>query len=359
MPLSDELCSAIEVLQGPSIEGDVGLGHTAVAALVLALPLAIGTLVEAQLLLWFWRVAGDRAVSAALAVIGILLAVGALFPALLPFIALVVMPLQGVTCGIAQATVVAEDTPDRGMARWAVSGSIGDVAGPLMFGAIAYAGGGWRATFAAVAVVFLAQAVATAGVPASADTDDDELPEGLVALGRGLLADRPLLKALVAASLCSLLDETLLVFGGLWMAERGDSPTVIGAVFAAHAVGAVLGSLAVEPLIAKLGADRLLRVACVCSALAVGAWIAIGSHGALFAIGLFTAPLYPLAEARAYKVASPARVAAGSQLVAALDVVWPLVLGLVADRYGLRVALLVLLVQPVGLFFAARRPSTR
>jgi hypothetical protein len=53
-------------------------------------------------------------------------------------------------------------------------------------------------------------------------------------------------------------------------------------------------------------------------------------------------------------------VAALGQLFGPLDLAIPVVLGLLADRYGSTVALLGLLVQPLGLLAAlARRTQTK
>jgi hypothetical protein len=70
---------------------------------------------------------------------------------------------------------------------------------------------------------------------------------------------------------------------------------------------------------------------------------------ALFLVGIACAPHHALAFARAYDALpdSPGAVQACSQLFVAVDVVAPLALGAVADRFGLGPALACLALQPV------------
>jgi fucose permease len=69
--------------------------------------------------------------------------------------------------------------------------------------------------------------------------------------------------------------------------------------------------------------------------------------------GLFTAPLFPIAAAQAYRAAPghSTRVAALMQLTAPLELFLPLVIGWVADRFGLLDALWLLALQPLGMLF--------
>lgn len=68
-------------------------------------------------------------------------------------------------------------------------------------------------------------------------------------------------------------------------------------------------------------------------------------------VGATAAPLYPLAAAQAY-ARRPGRsgsVLAASHLFTPLGLALPWLLGTVADRAGLLVALALLVVQPLGL----------
>ena len=80
--------------------------------------------------------------------------------------------------------------------------------------------------------------------------------------------------------------------------------------------------------------------------------------GALFfGVGLTTAPLYPLAKAQAYRSLpdQAGMVNAVGHVFQPLDIVVPLILGVIADRFGLVPALLLLAAQPAGLLWIALR----
>ena len=83
---------------------------------------------------------------------------------------------------------------------------------------------------------------------------------------------------------------------------------------------------------------------------------------ALFVIGVAAAPHYPLAQAAAYELVPgrPGLVNALAQLFVVVDLVVPLAVGAVAERFGLGAAILTLALQPVVIVAAAltlvRRP---
>jgi fucose permease len=105
--------------------------------------------------------------------------------------------------------------------------------------------------------------------------------------------------------------------------------------------------------VARLGPRRVLVASAVACALALGVDVtlrsALASCVALFVIGLTCAPHHALAQARAYDEmpANPGTVQALAQLFTAVDVVAPLALGLIADRFGLRAAIACLVLQPL------------
>jgi hypothetical protein len=78
-------------------------------------------------------------------------------------------------------------------------------------------------------------------------------------------------------------------------------------------------------------------------------------------IGVWVAPLYPICAARAYgaRPGQAGLVAAIDQLFAPVSLLAPLLVGLVADRVGIVVALALLLIQPVGVGLVALIQSRR
>lgn len=123
-------------------------------------------------------------------------------------------------------------------------------------------------------------------------------------------------------------------------------------------LGSLAGLAILHRLLLRLAPGLLLLGSCVGAALALGAWLAAGSEAlaalALGVLGACAAMHYPLAQAAAYRPLpgnSPS-VAALGQLFGPLDLAIPVVLGLLADRYGLALALFGLVVQPLGLLAA-------
>jgi hypothetical protein len=92
---------------------------------------------------------------------------------------------------------------------------------------------------------------------------------------------------------------------------------------------------------------------------AFSAWLVastwLTSAIALGVAGMFAAAHYPLLRARAFASLpdQPHVVLAAGSLFSSLDMVLPLVVGVVADGPGLLAAMLVLLAQPVGVLLAA------
>jgi fucose permease len=77
----------------------------------------------------------------------------------------------------------------------------------------------------------------------------------------------------------------------------------------------------------------------------------------MFGVGVFTAPLYPIAKAQVYREL-PERsgmVNALTTVFTSVELAVPLLLGLIADRLGLAVAMCLLLLQPLGLLLLALR----
>jgi fucose permease len=96
------------------------------------------------------------------------------------------------------------------------------------------------------------------------------------------------------------------------------------------------------------------------------AFLSVKSAGAasfwLFATGAFAALQYPIAKAQAYR-ALPGRSGAVNAVLTLFGVIelpLPILIGVVADGFGLGVALAALAIQPLGLLvlIASRRART-
>ncbi len=152
----DELVYGVSEAAWPFLRADLGLTYVQIG-LALSLPGLIGNIVEPILAIlgdvWKRRV--------------IILSGGLFFTASLLFTSLsfsfifllssfiLFSPASGAFVSLSQASLMDSDPARRehNMARWTFAGSLGVTIGPLILGGAIYIGFGWRAVFAALALV--------------------------------------------------------------------------------------------------------------------------------------------------------------------------------------------------------------
>ena len=182
------------------------------------------------------------------------------------------------------------------------------------------------------------------------------LRQALVAATR----NRRLLGWLIAGLFCTPLDEILVTFGALHMRDTlgWDGPARSAALFACS-LGAALGLLIAERLLASMEALWLLSGSAVACGAAFVAWWSCSDPTVgtvmLFLVGMTAAPHYPIVQAQAYRAMPEAAivVAVVGGLLESLALVMPPLLGMIADHHGLPAATALLLVQPLALLCAA------
>jgi predicted MFS family arabinose efflux permease len=348
------------VIEASGIERDHQLGHGAVSFLLLSLPGLVAAVIEAKLLLWAERRPRTRIIAAAQLVVGLcaLVAAFARDPWLLGAALAVAAPAGGIACGLGQVALVERQTDGgaRALTAWTLAGALGDLAAPALVALAGALGLSWRAALAAAAALLVAHGALVWATP-------------LPAPGAGVADDEPAAPArarpallwlwLAAVASCALLDEIVVVLGGLHLdhdlgASAAESAVALGACAAGSSVGLLLSQRALD----RVAPRRLLAIAAVACALACFGWLwaptPTTAAMALFALGLFAAPLYPLATAEAYASLPdrPAVVAAAAQLLAPIDIALPWILGAAADAWGLRVALAALALEPLAILAA-------
>ncbi len=362
---SPELASAFDVS-----------GATA-AAIALAAPLVLATLVEPPLFLLADRSPDRRPwVRAGLLAMAATCALAAVAPSLLVLIVALALlgPSTGLACGVAEAGLV-EMEPGRAeqrLTRWTLLGVIGDVAAPAMLAAAVAVGSDWRGALMGVAAATTAVALLVPPLPrvAVAAASGTEAPPMRAVLA-GSLRDRRLLAWTAGMFLCTFMDEIFAAFAALHIAERfGADPQARALVLGAFLAGGAGGLLVQERVLAAaVSPRRLLAALGATCATAYLAWIAAPSLAisAVLAavVGLTCAGQYPLAQAQAYR-AVPGRggvVNALSALLTPIEVVLPIGLAALAGSLGVTAVLLVLAVQPLGLLalalLAPRDPDDR
>jgi MFS family permease len=364
---TDELATGVVPAGAPELSQSFALSASAAAGWTLFAFQLLGFVLEPPLLALAHgrRARTFRTIGLALMAAALLAAAAAPTYAVLLAALALYGPGSGLGCGLAQSALASAE-PGRceaALARWNAAGIVGDLLAPAALAASVALGLGWRGALAAVAVLtaFHALALARAPHPEPATVREPEEQEApLREALRAALAAPGLLGWSLAVGLCGFMDEVLVSFGALWLAERLDAgPAERAAIFVAWELGAIAGSVLLARLARRFTPRALLLAAGLGSLVSHLAWLAAPhwtAGAALAAVsGLFTAAHYPLLKARAF-AALPDRphvVQAVASAFSVLDLALPVLVGLAADRAGLLAAMLLLAVQPVGVIVAA------
>lgn len=357
----------------PLVRDELGLSYAEVG-LLLSVPAVFGNIVEPPLGLlgdsWNRR-AIVRAGGVAFAVALVLIAFSSGFATLLLALMLI-SPASGAFVALSQTVLMDLDPARReqNMARWALAGSIGMVAGPIALGATGAVGLGWRAAFGAFAVLTVALLASAWRVPISTPATVQE-PNVLRALHRSAVdAVRALRRGAVVRwltllQLADLMLDVLHAFLALYFVD------VVGASGAGAALAilvwtgvGLIGDVLVVPLLERVDGLRWLRTSAVAALVVFPAFLVVdamaGKLVLLGSLGLLTSGWYAVLQARLYDEMpdNSATVMALSSLFGIAGGALPLVVGLVAHRAGIDVAMWLLLGAPVALL-AGVRPRLR
>jgi MFS family permease len=375
MAFLDELASGILPASTPELSTAFAVSGEIAAVLTLAAPLVLSLVVEPGLFLRADRAADRRPyVRAGLISMAVASIVAAIAPNAWVFAVILALcaPFWGVAVGVAQGALV-DDAPadaERRMTRWTLFAALGDVAAPALLAAVAAIGFGWRVAFVVVIAIALATAVWMPSIPRPAvPRDRDEVdvdmdpednsagrPRGIVATLAAAARNRELTAWVIGAFLCTLLDEIFVAFAALHLVERfGEAPHVRAWVLGACLAGSAVGLVVQDRLLARVSGRTLLGWISAICAIAYVAWIFapnVAVSAILAAIvGLTDAGQWPLAKALAYR-AAPGRsglVNALGAILAPFEVAIPIAIGVIASSFGVTAAMIVLVLQPIGL----------
>jgi MFS family permease len=369
----DELASGVTPASAGDVAHDLAVPAAIAAGGIITAFHALAIFVEAPLLAWSERISVRWFSAVSLAVLALVTLGAALAGG--PIALVICLALYGPASGCALAAsegVLVESRPEereRTLTRLNLAGALGDLAVPLLLGALAWLGLGWRAALvlaagaaALLAIVHAYSKALDRALPVEQADNGEKAPSVFEAL-RFALSVRPLLAWSVAAALTSLLDEVLIAFAVV----RLEDASALARAFAVGAwtVGLVGGLLFLERFVDRLDPRRVLlaSAAVVAASLLVLACtrdVAFAS-AALFVLGASTSTLHPLASARAY-ASLPGRPALVNAVAAALtpfDALAPLALGALALWFGTHAAILAILVAPIGITLAAWRAPRR
>jgi aquaporin Z len=380
VPFVDELASGIAPACAPDVASTFGSsGGTAAGAILFAFH-ALAFFVEPPLLAWSERVRARRFSAISLAVLSIASLAAAFADRAWIFLGALALygPASGCALSVSEGLLVEArpDARERTLARLAFAGAAGDLAVPALLAILATFGLGWRAAFVIAAVVAAALSIAHACSPSldrrvrAVDDDDDSSasPTMRDAL-RTALSARSLLAWSFAAASATLLDEILVAFAVVHLQAIGVGVGARAWAIGAWVVGGFVGLAILERVVSRVGARRVLFVACAFTA---AASIAIAFARApsvqivaFFFVGAAGCTLHPLAKAAAYASlpGRPAIVNAVAATFSPFDLIAPLALAAIAATLGSRATIGALLVAPIVVAIvavtSARAPATR
>jgi MFS transporter, FSR family, fosmidomycin resistance protein len=386
--LVDELVDGTKGAALPLIRHDLALNYVQVG-LLTAIPLIVGSLLE--LPMGVLSGTGSRRrrliLGGGLVFVAAVLAAGLARSFTVLVIALTAFfPASGAFVSLTQAALM-DAAPGRQaqhMARWTLAGSAGAVAGPLLAAAVLAAGGTWRLAFVIVAV---AAAAAWVAVVVTGRARRDQLPGPATEPGtpRGAAGSEPedengwpgwrpavgivrqsgALHWLALLEVSDLLLDVLTAFLAVYLvAVVHASPTVAALGVAVRLGAGLAGDAILVRLLERQDGRRVLRASGPLALTLFPAFLLVPGIGAklvlLAALTLATAPWYPVLQAELYG-SLPGRSGLVVSLTSAASLaggLGPLVVGLLAERFGLGWAMASLCVAPVAMLAVPRRRSS-
>lgn len=366
----DELVFGVTNAAWPLMRTDLHLNYVQIG-LALSLPGIVGNMIEP-----FLGILGD-VWKRRLLILG-----GGIFFALACFLTaisnnfifllvsfIVFYPASGAFVSLSQATLMDRDPArhERNMARWTFAGSVGVVLGPLLLGAGAWIGFGWRGLFyflAGLAVLMLAGAWRLLP-PASGN--HPSLPSTWSlwnGFRRGFetLRQRTVLRWLVLLEFSDLMLDVLYGYLALYFVDVvGFSPTKAALAVAVWTGSGLLGDFLLIPLLEKVHGLGYLRLSVFLELalfpaflLFANPWIKLAVAGLL---GLFNSGWYAILKGNLFSSmpGQSGTVMALEDIAGLFGKLLPFGIGLVAERFGLGPALWICLAGPIALLIGLPR----
>lgn len=359
--LLDELIYGAQGAALPQLKGDLGLSYTEVALLfavpgfvsLLTDPL-VGLLGDTRCRRWLIlgglgaTVAGLVLTGFATSFVSILLAFTVLYLA------------SGAYVNLAQATLIDRDLTrsEQVMARWTLLGSAAVTVAPVVVTALALFGYGWRGLFLGLAgtagiytLLLSRQRIAT---QAEEPKEFNNLPEFVHNLWAALQT-RELLRWVILTQLADLMLDRLLEVTGLYFGDVVKlGPSAAGAVVV-FTIAGLVGNVLLLPVLNRESGVRILRLTALLVVLSYAVlllapvvWIKLA---ALALVSFLTAGWFPILRAQCYR-ALPGQsglVVAVTSLDNVSSLLVPLIIGQIADAFGLQWAMWLLIAAPLAL----------
>jgi FSR family fosmidomycin resistance protein-like MFS transporter len=367
----DELVFGIGETAWPLIRTDLHLSYTQIG-LLLSIPGIVAAFIEP-----FLGILGDVWKRRLLILGGgifftfslVLTAISKSFlPLLISFI--IFNPASGAFVSLSQATLM-DSAPHRhaqNMARWTFAGSLGNVFGPLLLGLFVYFGLGWRGTYAMLAAVSALCLLATFRLVLPDDKSISHLPSfksvfdgfrsALSALKR-----REVWRWLLLLEFSDLMLDVFLGFLALYFVDVASATEAQAGVAVTVWLGlGMLTDFLFIPFIDRQpDSMKFLRRTAALELIAFSVFLLVpGFIPKLIAIvfvNIFNTGWYPILKGSLYSAlpGQSASIMAIESVTTPIAKLLPLLVGLLADKFGLGVAIWLLLLGPLALIIGLPR----
>jgi FSR family fosmidomycin resistance protein-like MFS transporter len=365
----DELVYGVHSAVLPLIQADLHLDYNQLGYLV-GVPILIANFIEPALGILgdVWRrraivLGGGVMYAFALLLSGLS---NSFWPLLIAFI--INSPASGAFVSLAQATLMDQDAArhEHNMARWTFAGSLGVVAGSLTVSVAAFLKVDWHTLFLLLAVVTVVVLVAAwqFPFPRSAQAEEEEAISFRAGVARALRALRrkEVLRWLTLLEFSDLLLDVLGGFIAVYFVDVAHVEPWVGALAVTvwTTVGLV-GDFLLIPLLERVRGLSYLRVSVVLQMALYPAFLLVPDVWAKMVLvglmGLFNAGWYSILKGQLYS-AMPGQsgtVMTLGNLFGMAYGLFPIIIGSLADAYGLQAAMWVLMLGPVALLIGLPR----
>lgn len=283
-------------------------------------------------------------------------------------------PASGIFVGLAQASLMDNEPKRRenNMALWTFSGSLAVVVGPLILTAMLVLGSSWRTVFLGAGCLSIAVALWLARLPSnhamrSAEADEaDAEPElsfieSLQLVGR-LLKQRIIWRWLILLQLSDFMLDILFGLLALYMVDVvGVTQTQAGFAIAVWTGVGLLGDFLLIPLLERVRGLTYLRMSVFAILILYPLFLITELYWfkltLLGLIGLFNAGWYAILQGKLYDALgeNSGSILVIGNVTGLFGALIPLLLGTLAQLYGLTIAMWSLLISPLALAIVLSR----
>lgn len=289
-------------------------------------------------------------------------------PLLISFI--IFFPASGAFVSLSQAALMdsAPDRHEQSMARWTFAGSLGNVLGPILLGVFVYFGLGWRGTYALLASVSALCLLAAFRLIPPDDASISHLPS-FKSIFDGFrsafsaLKRREVWRWLLLLEFSDLMLDVFLGFLALYFVDVARASTTQAgiAVTIWLSLGMLTDFLFIPFIDRQPDSMKFLRRTAVLELFAFSVFLLVPGFipklVAIIFVNIFNTGWYPILKGNLYSElpGQSASIMAIESVTTPIAKLLPLFVGLLADQFGLGLAIWLLLLGPLALIIGLPR----